>query len=275
MPHHRSAQFVSDEDDDDDEGTVIYSRTSSGVSLRSRLMVTKGCEPKTITTTPGLLGAGETETESEDQPLRQLPTARIVPSSGPLIPPTTLQQRLTPLLFSFSRWLSIVPALIGTLYNIFCAIFPPQQPAGHRIDFIVSVLWAILTGYQCLALTTGLLRRWRVYYTPLPTLIRLLALQAICWPATQITLSVLDARRRPAICWAVIATTTCCSRAVQLWVTSNIVGGKEDPDKLSLRRWGGRRWDWNAVAWSCVFPAGVLYFIWAWTLALRREFDSC
>jgi len=274
MPHHRGAQFVSDEDADGDEGRVVYSRSSSSPSLRSRLMVTKVCEPKTITTTPGLLGAGETETESEDQPLRQLPTVRIVPSSGPLIPPTALQ-RLTPLLFSFSRWLSIVPASLGTLYNTFCTVFPPQQPAGHRIDFIVSVLWAVLTGYQCFALTTGLLGRWRVYYTPLPTLIRLLALQAICWPATQITLTVLDARRRPAICWAVIATTTCCSRAVQLWVTSNIVGGREGPDQLSLRRWGGRRWDWNSVAWNCAFPAGVLYFIWAWMLALRREFDNC
>lgn len=275
MPHHRAARFVSDEDEDDDEGTVIYSRTSSTTSLRTRFVVTKVCEPKSITTTPGLLGAGETETESEDHHPRQLPTARIVQSSGPIIPPTTLQQRLTPFLFSFSRWLSIVPASIGTLYNIFCAVFPPQQPAGHRVDFVVSVLWAILTGYQCLALTTGLLRRWRVYYSPLPTLIRLLALQAICWPATQITLSVLDAKRRPAICWAVIATTTCCSRAVQLWVTSNIIGGKEDSDQLSLRRWGGRRWDWNAVAWKCAFPAGVLYLIWAWTLALRQEFDNC
>lgn len=70
MPHHRGVQYVSDEDDDDDEGTVVYSRTPSSTSLRSRFMVTKVCEPKAITTTPGLLGAGETETESEDQPVR-------------------------------------------------------------------------------------------------------------------------------------------------------------------------------------------------------------
>ena len=69
MPHQRGSQFVSDEDVDDNEGTVIYSRSSSSASLRSRLMVAKICEPKTITTTPGLLGAGETETESEDQPV--------------------------------------------------------------------------------------------------------------------------------------------------------------------------------------------------------------
>ena len=67
----------------------------------------------------------------------QLPTARIVQSSA-------LQQRLTPLLFSFSRWLSIVPASIGTLYNIFCAASPPQKPAGRRVDFVVSVLWVNL-----------------------------------------------------------------------------------------------------------------------------------
>ena len=69
MPLHRGARFVSDEEADDDEGTVIYSRSSSSASLRSRLMVTNICEPKTITTTPGLFGAGETETESEDQPV--------------------------------------------------------------------------------------------------------------------------------------------------------------------------------------------------------------
>ena len=70
MPHHRGSQYVSDEDDDDDEGTVVYSRTSSSTCLRSRFTVTKICEPKTITTAPGSLGAGETETESEDQPVR-------------------------------------------------------------------------------------------------------------------------------------------------------------------------------------------------------------
>jgi len=75
MLHDRGAQYVSDEDNDDEEGTVVYSRSSNSASLRSRFMVTKICEPKTITTTPGLLGAGETETESEDQPVRVCPAS--------------------------------------------------------------------------------------------------------------------------------------------------------------------------------------------------------
>jgi hypothetical protein len=57
-----------------------------------------------------------------------------------------------------------------------------------------------------------------VYYPPLAALIRLLALQALCWPLTHATLSVLGHTARPAACWAVIGSTTCMSRAVQIWV---------------------------------------------------------
>ncbi|KAF8198381.1 N-glycosylation protein-domain-containing protein [Mycena galopus ATCC 62051] len=154
---------------------------------------------------------------------RHLPTSRIIPVSAPLVPPSTLEQRITPLLFEFSRLLSIVPAVFGTLYNLYFTYHPPSGPrAPERIDFFVSALWAILTGYQCLALTTGLFMRWRVYYPPLATLIRLLALQAICWPATHLTLTLLDHTRRPAAVWAAIGTTTCMSRSVQIWVTSNL-----------------------------------------------------
>lgn len=269
---HSRSTFASDEDDDEDEEGPIYTRKSSCTSLRIRFTASRiqENEPKGITTAPGLLGAGETETEGEDHH-RHLPTSRILPSSGPLIPPNTLQQSLTPFLFEFSRWLSIVPALLGTVYNVFCFYSPPY---ASREDFAIATLWAILTGYQCLALTTGLLRRWRVYYTPLPTLIRLLALQAICWPATQITLTILDARQRPAVCWAIIGTTTCCSRSVQIWVTSNIID-KENSDYVSLRKWGGRKWDWGLVGRYCALPAGILYFMWTWVLVIRQQMRGC
>jgi hypothetical protein len=83
---------------------------------------------------------------------RHLPTSRIIPSSGPLIPPNTLQQRLTPLLFECSRLLSIVPAVIGTLYNILLFCNPPEsnhldtdRRLPERIDFFVSALWVSFT----------------------------------------------------------------------------------------------------------------------------------
>lgn len=151
-------------------------------------------------------------------------------------------------------------------------------------------------------MTTGLLTRWSIYYPPLSTLIRLLALQlAICWPATHFTLSVLNADKRPAAVWAVVGTTTCVSRAVQIWVTSNlwwdegevgdegVVGsalvappsgttGHAPPKGYHKRqrrwrggKWGGRRWDWGEVGMKCVLPAGVCYFVMAWAGELRRE----
>ncbi|KAL0569369.1 hypothetical protein V5O48_012604, partial [Marasmius crinis-equi] len=68
----------------------------------------------------------------------------------------------------------------------------PTRRRPDRVDYVVSILWALLTAHQCLALTTGLTTRWRVYYPPLSTLIRLLALQAICWPATMFAMQMFD-----------------------------------------------------------------------------------
>ncbi|OCH91574.1 hypothetical protein OBBRIDRAFT_886890 [Obba rivulosa] len=285
-------------------------------------------------------------------PLASLPA--LLPASLPL-----------PRLVALSRWLAVLPALAGVLWcawHLMClAVCGTRVRAGGARDvcaalggaglcaaggghggeggavgwameWMVAGLWAVLTAHQSLALTTGLLRRWRVYYTPLPTLIRVLALQAICWPATHLTLTLMNAPVRPAACWAVIGSTTCVSRAVQMWVTSNIVvvapssastsattspsptpaasapaaclspispsapsapradcdtppaqsrtaraaaallavlAGPE-PD-LRMGRRSRRAWDWAAVARECALPAGVLYVLWAWAGAWRRE----
>ncbi|KAF9267137.1 hypothetical protein L218DRAFT_856276 [Marasmius fiardii PR-910] len=266
-----------------------------------------------ISTKPGEKGAGETETEL-DEPPRHLPTARQVTSGEPIIPQNILQRRLTPLLFGFSRLLSVVPACIGIIWCTWCIadqedeVSSGTKPRGRpdRLDYLVSILWALLTGFQCYALTTGLLTRWRVYYPPLPTLIRLLALQAICWPATQFTMQLFDVTKRPATTWAIVATTTCMSRSVQIWVTSNLwwdtgsdsrpVSRKGSSANISVQadkktdgegfgdnhgpkwrggRWGGRRWDWNEVVWKCMLPAGVVYCVMAWVGELRRELGGC
>ncbi|KAF9039328.1 hypothetical protein BJ165DRAFT_1416599 [Panaeolus papilionaceus] len=272
------------EEDRDDDGLIFkssigassstwsnkpnYYQGSSSQSLRTRLFglssssnLRSHTRDRPICTTPGQVCAGETETET-DEPSRHLPTARKIPSSAPLVPPNTLQQRFTPLLFEFSRLLSIVPALIGTIYYLYFLYHPPEKginwddpirPPPERIDYFVTVLW-------CLALTTGLLTRWRLYYAPLSTLVRLLALQGICWPATSLTLSFFDHDKRPVATWAAIATTTSISRSVQIWVTSNLW-------------WGGRRWDWKAVGVKCILPVGVLYFVTAWAELLRREME--
>ncbi len=100
-----------------------------------------------------------------------------------------------PILFQLFRLLAIVPAVFGTLWNIYHVLRPPDGLNEWRVDYSVSVLWvclvaliaveqhslprsqSVLTGWQCLQLTTGLLKRWRVYYSLPAALIRLLALQ--------------------------------------------------------------------------------------------------
>ena len=348
LPRRRSTHVMTESEADDgpSEDEAIYALSSSSRNLKPIVPGSSSGgydRPRMICTARGAQCAGETETEI-DEPVRfssltltlflthiflfkpkHLPTTRIVPHSGPLIPLNTLQQRLTPVLFEFSRLLSIVPALFGTLYNIYHIFRPPASRSEGRsppecVDYAVSAIWvryasflllrltdpgrhqAILTGYQCLCLTTGLLTRWRLYYSPLSTLIRLLALQGICWPATQLTCTILEHDKRPVIVWAVIGTTTCVSRSLQIWVTSNLWrdtrdhdgangdggggGGGDGDENVNVKtrrrgnwrrwggRWGGRRWDWKEVAVKCVLPAGLVYFVMAWAEQLRREFSG-
>ncbi len=77
-------------------------------------------------------------------------------------------------------------------------------------------------------MTTGLTRRWLLYYDLPSTLLRLVSLQTICWPCTAITLGFLGHRQALAG-WVLVGTCTAWSRSVQLWVTSNVpdsVAGK-------------------------------------------------
>ncbi|CAO1621219.1 unnamed protein product [Parajaminaea phylloscopi] len=140
------------------------------------------------------------------------------------------------------RMLAAVPGAVGTFwlirnmaihYGLSQSLYArgpldPKDPAStnpHRLtcglDFLLASLWALSTAYHALSLTTLLLRRWLVYYSLLPSLIRLLALQAICWPLVRLTIFVAGPDR-PIEAWIVIASFTATSDAVARWVTSNI-----------------------------------------------------
>ncbi|TFK25900.1 hypothetical protein FA15DRAFT_589546 [Coprinopsis marcescibilis] len=135
-----------------------------------------------------------------------------------------------PFLFEFSRLLSVVPALCGFFFCLW-QMLPlgvcGGPPIPGRVDWFVAALWAMLTAYHCLGLSTGLLMRWKLYYSPLATLVRLLGLQGICWPATHLTLSIFGGVRRPVVAWAIVGTSTAVSRSIQIYVTSNIVWLKD------------------------------------------------
>jgi hypothetical protein len=249
-PYTPPTSTADDDDDEDTETDVIYTR------------------PKYAMASPL---SPETETETE-VPTRRPPLRKAKRNRREI-------SRLTSYLFEFSRWLAVVPAMFGVAYNTIFLVFPSPTSTPRRpspTDHAVAILWACLTGYQALAMTTGLLARWRIYYPPLPTLIRLLALQlAICWPLVHLTCSILNASFRPEVAWAVIGTSTSISRAVQIWVTSNLWweddgGGK----RWRGGRWGGRRWDWGEVSEKCAVPVGALYFMMAWAEVIRRELEG-
>jgi hypothetical protein len=91
-----------------------------------------------------------------------------------------------------------------------------------------------LTGHFCFRFTTGLTYRWRSYYDLLPVIVRLLALQALCWPATYITLSYLGPSQ-PLFAWAVIGVSTGFTYAVIMWLASNVLPDPGDYERNSPR----------------------------------------
>lgn len=152
----------------------------------------------------------------------------------------------------------------------------------------------------CFELTTGLTHRWLLYYSLAPTLLRLVSLQSICWPSTFITLRYLG-NIDILFAWIVVATTTACSRSVQIWVTSNVpeisartlkpaaiafasgskgdLGlrvGKDGVDPRNRESFDKNRkksrqaahmllkeryWDWNHIIGSVWIRVGILYIV--------------
>ena len=161
----------------------------------------------------------------------------VIGISGSSIQFSVNMDRISPLLFQCLCTLAAIPAMTET-FALLMRVYNPQVNSGGntRLDYIASVAWvqslhlfsvcshtnhvliwqSILTAHQCFAFTTGLLTRWRHYYPLLSTLIRLVALQGICWPATFYTLRLLqyDGIERPLVCWSVIGTTTCVRKRV-------------------------------------------------------------
>lgn len=153
-----------------------------------------------------------------------LPTSR--ESSTPL--PTS---QLWSILFLFLQSLSVLPSLIGFFYSAHRFYNSSSSPyllsasstwlqSGNAIgitesrstqlDWFISGLWALACAYFSHSLAKGLLRRWLVYYSLLPTVIRVVSLQAICWPLTLTTHKVLSFDQ-PVAAWLICASTAAVS----------------------------------------------------------------
>lgn len=123
----------------------------------------------------------------------------------------------------------MIPGLLGFFYSAhrFYASSPPLLNASSTwlqagtavgvtegrstpLDWFISGLWALACAYFSHSMAKGLLRRWLVYYSLLPTIIRVVSLQAICWVLCLCTHRVLTLDQ-PVAAWLACATTAAIS----------------------------------------------------------------
>lgn len=156
--------------------------------------------------------------------------------------PSKLRQFVLTYLVFPLRLLATVPGIIGTFWLMrnACVVgwsssmlwrkpIEGMQAQPSSLEFGLSALYSMTTAYHAYSFTTLLLRRWLHYYSLLPSLIRLIALQALCWPLVRLTLYTMGPRN-PLPAWIVISTTTACSDTIARWVVSNIT---DESDGLS------------------------------------------
>lgn len=141
------------------------------------------------------------------------------------------------------RLLAALPGCIGTFWLLRNAVFlvwsqgsiwqqhDDNFTSPSAIEFGMASLWSMATAYHASSFTTLLLRRWVHYYSILSSFIRLIALQAICWPLVRLTLFILGPKN-PLASWVIISTTTAASDTVARWVVSNITN---DPSSAPER----------------------------------------
>lgn len=147
-------------------------------------------------------------------------------------PPRRRKHIYTPILI-FLNFLAVLPGLLGFLYSaarfystrhlIWTSVWDARSAGGvtearsTRLDWFISGLWALATAYFTLSLARGLMRRWLVYYSTVPTIIRVVSLQAICWPLALTTHRVLSFDQ-PVAAWMICATTAAfCVSSPQLF----------------------------------------------------------
>lgn len=102
--------------------------------------------------------------DSETQATLDSPIAVLQP------PPRILRS-----IISFLQLLSLVPAALGVLYCLWRAAFPSPGIVSsfRRTEWLLSALWAALSGRYCYAMARGLTRRWVIYYPLAAALVRL------------------------------------------------------------------------------------------------------
>ncbi|SCV74715.1 BQ2448_7744 [Microbotryum intermedium] len=244
-------------------------------------------------------GSGGAGGDMNDSPSTLPVSSNPTPSHPPPRPPAPSlpRSRRWALLFHFIQSFSVLPSFFGFAYAVHRFYSPaPLVPASStwidygraagvtqarstRLDWFLAGMWALACAYFSHSLARGLLRRWLVYYSLLPTIVRVFSLQAICWPLTLMTHRVLSFDQ-PVAAWLVCASTAAFSNIIQIWVTSNIVERKDQrghqrwqllsyvvqtvvgpPVRSEKYRKGERALSWKRVLWGTMVPFAALGWI--------------
>lgn len=129
------------------------------------------------------------------------------------------------------RLFAAVPGILGTYFSFkhgmeeVSAHHWIRTPADVRrpgaLEHFICCTWALCTAFHALSLMTLLLRRWLIYYAVLPSVIRLVAFQSICWSLVRCSLYLFGSQQ-PVGGWVFVSSFTALMDVVVRWITSNI-----------------------------------------------------
>ncbi|KAG8899942.1 hypothetical protein FRC00_000534 [Tulasnella sp. 408] len=225
--NNAEAQYASpDEESQDEADTLSVSRRkTSRSSARSTSNTAVGALDIRVDATPAL-SRRQSEATLRAHSIQTTPQPEEVMDTVPL-PATTstdseVDQKTISILYAL-RYLAAIPVIQTAASNLQQALF-----AKSSVHHGLICLWAIVTAFALLNLTSDLLRRWlyNCRYPPFPhILIRLLALQlGILFPSIHLALAMLNpdsadiVSNQAVVAWCFVATTvTVIREAIRPW----------------------------------------------------------
>lgn len=92
-------------------------------------------------------------------------------------------------------------------------------------------------GFWMHSLAAGLLRRWLAYYGLYSAMLRLISLQAICWPLSHVIIRHFPGSTTcPLLGWATASSMSSLANSIRLWVTSNLDSSSSPYGSSALKR---------------------------------------
>ncbi|KAG8930017.1 hypothetical protein FRC00_001310 [Tulasnella sp. 408] len=240
--NNAEAQSASpDEESQDEADTLSVSRRKASRGSRSNTV--GGALDIRVDATPAL-SRRQSEATLRAHFIQTTPQPEQVMDTVPL-PATTstdseIDQKTISILYAL-RYLAAIPVIQTAASNLQQALF--AKSPGRQTHHGLTSLWATVTAFALVNLTSDLLRRWlyNCRYPPFPhILIRLLALQlGILFPSIHLALTMLNPNpvgkisNQAVVAWCFVATTvTVIREAIRPWTNLTTPETNRAPHKI-------------------------------------------